>query len=122
MILNDVRVKKANVIIKRLMTMILLVHKELKKSLSAHKVPSIFQSLNTIAVQQEYDPNIDVLYNGSMLRGVLMDGGASVNVITILAMIYTYFEIERLLSIISKNTNKKIYKLQYMISNVCINI
>ena len=78
--------EKADITIGQLVAMVPSVRKELKKGLSAHKVPSILPSLNTIAVQQEYDPIIDVGCNGSMLRGVLVDGGAGVNVMTIPTM------------------------------------
>ena len=64
------------------------IRKQLTKSLSAHKIPSILQSLNKIAVQQEYDPIIDVGCKGSILIIVLLDGRAGVNVITIPAMKY----------------------------------
>ena len=115
-------VKKADITIGRLVAMVPSVRKELKKGLSAHKVPSIPQTLNTIAVQQEYDLIIDVRYNGSMLRGVLVDGGAGVNVMTIPAMRYIGLEIERPSSITLKMANKRICKPQGMISNVCINV
>jgi hypothetical protein len=84
------------------------VRKELKKSSSAHKVLSIPHSLNTIAVQQKYDPIIDVGCNGSILKGVLVYGGAVVNVMTIPAMKYIGLEIERPLSITLKMANKMI--------------
>ena len=121
-ILDNMEVKKTDITIRQLVAMVPSVRKELKKNLSAHKVPSISQSLNTIVVQQEYDPTIDVGYNGSMLRGVLVDGGAGVNVMTIPAMRYLGLEIERPSSITLKMTNKKICKPQGMISNVCINV
>ena len=115
-------VKKADITIGQLVAMVPSVRKELKKGLSAHKVPSIPQTLNTIAVQQEYDLIIDVRYNGSMLRGVLVDGGAGVNVMTIPVKRYIGLEIERLSSITLKMANKRICKPQGMISNVCINV
>ena len=37
---------------------------DLRKSLYAHKVSYITQSLNTIAGKHEYDPTIDVRCNG----------------------------------------------------------
>lgn len=65
-------------------------------------------SLNTIAVEQEYNPIIDVRCDGSMLRGVLVDGGAGVNVMTKPAIKYIGLEIERPSPIILKMENKKI--------------
>ena len=109
-ILDDVRVKKVNITIGQLVAMVPSVRKEFRKGLSTHKVPSILQSLNTMPVQQDYDPIIDVGCNGSMLRGVLVDGGACVNVMTIPAMRYISLEIERPSSITLKMTNKKFYK------------
>ena len=41
--------------IGQLVTMTPSVHKELMKSIFMHKIPFIFQSLDTIMVQQEYD-------------------------------------------------------------------
>lgn len=87
-----------------------------------YKVPSIPRSLNTIVVEQFYDPIIDVGCNGSMLRGVLVDGGVCVNVIIIPAMKYIGLEIERHSSMNLKMTNNKICKWQGMIFNVCINV
>ena len=89
-------VKKANIIIRQLVAMIPSVRKNLRNGLSAYKVPLISQTLNTITVQQEYDPIMDVGCNGSTLGGVLVDGGAGVNVMTIPAMKYIGLEIERL--------------------------
>ena len=59
-------------------------------NLSVHKVPTVFQILNTIVVQQEYDPIIYVQYNYSMLRGVLVDNRVGVNMIIILAYYNAY--------------------------------
>ena len=50
LILDDVEVKKADITIGQLVAMVPSVRKELRKSLSAHKVSSILHSLNTIAV------------------------------------------------------------------------
>ena len=95
LILDDMGVKKADIIIGQLVAMIPSVRNELKKNLSAHKVPSIPQILSTITVQQEYDLIMDVGCNDSMLEGVLADGGAGMNVMTIPAMKYIGLEIER---------------------------
>ena len=99
-----------------------VVRNELENGLFAQKVSSIFQSLNKIVIQQEYYPIINIGYNGSMLRCVLVDGGAGINVMTIPAIRYIGFEIEIHLSIILKMANKMICNTQGMISNVCINV
>ena len=52
-------------------------------NLSVHKVPTVFQILNTIVVQQEYDPIIYVQCNDSMMRDVLVDNRVGVNMIII---------------------------------------
>ena len=57
-----------------------------------------------------------------MLRGVLVDVGAGVNVMTIPAIRYIGLEIEKPSSITLKMANKIICKSQCMISNVCINV
>ena len=114
--------EKADITIGQLVAMVPSVRKESRKDLSAHKVSSIPQSLNTITVQQEYDPIIDVGCNGSMLRNVLVDGGTSVNVMTIPTMRYLGLEIERPSLITLKMANKRICKPQGIISNVCINV
>ena len=75
--------------------MVPFVRKELRKSLSGHKIQSVLQSLNTIAIQQEYNLIIDIECNGSMLRGVLVDGGTNVNVMTIPPKMYIGLEIKR---------------------------
>ena len=100
------------------MVMVPSIRLELKKSLSAHKIPLIFQSLNTIPVRQEYDSIID----GHMLRSVLVHGGMRVNVMTILAIKNIGLEIERPSSITLKMANKFFYKHQCMKSNMCINV
>lgn len=82
-ILEDVRTKKADITIRQLVAMVSSARKELRSSLTTYKVPYISHSLNTIGVQQKYDPIIDVGCNGSTLRSVLVDVGASVNVMTI---------------------------------------
>ena len=98
--------------IEQLVVLVPSVRKELGINLSTHKVPSIFQSFNTIAVQQEYDPIIDVGYNGSMLRGVLVDGGVLMNVMTILTIRNIGLEIERPSSITLKWPIKKFINLK----------
>ena len=68
----------------------------------SHKVFAVFKYLNTIAVQQDNDPMIDVGCNGFMLRRVLIGGGTDVNVMTIPAMRYIGLQIERAPTIILK--------------------
>jgi hypothetical protein len=89
-------------------TIVLSIRKELRKSLFTHKVSYILQSLNTIVVEQEYDPITDVGCNISMLRDVLVNGGVSINIMIILAMRYIALGIESLSSIILKMTNNRI--------------
>jgi hypothetical protein len=62
--------------------------------------------LNAIAIKHECDLIIDVQCNGSMLRGVLVDGGARANVIIILAIRYLGLRIDRLTSITLEMANK----------------
>ncbi len=56
--------------------MVALAWKELRKGLSTPKVPKVPTPLNAIAIECECDPIIDVQCNGSMLCGVVVDGGA----------------------------------------------
>lgn len=57
-----------------------------------------------------------------MLKGVLVNDEIDVNMMTILAMRYVGLKIQRPLSITLKIINKRIYKLQDMISNISINV
>lgn len=106
--MENVRIKKADVTIKQLIIIVLSICKKLKKNLPSHKVASVLQSLNIIAVQQEYDPIINLGCNGSMLRGVLNNDGADVNVMIIPTMRYIGIEIERPL-LITLKMGKKCY-------------
>ncbi len=74
--------------------------------MSTPKVPKVPTPLNAIATERECDLVIDVHYNGSVLRGVLVDGGARVNVMTIPAMRYLGLKIDRPASITLKMANK----------------
>jgi hypothetical protein len=56
--------------------MVLSAWRELRKGLSTPKVPKVPTPLNAIIVERECDPIIDVQCNGSVLCGVLVDGGA----------------------------------------------
>ncbi len=69
--------------------------KELKKGLSTLKIPKVPSPLNAIAAERECDPIIDVQCNGLVLHGVLVDGGARVNVMIIPAMRYLGLKIDR---------------------------
>jgi len=58
--------------------------------------------------------------NGSMLHGMLLDGGAKVNVMTILAMKYLGLKIDRPTSVTLKMVNKRVVRPKEVISNVVI--
>ncbi len=66
--------------------------------------------MNAIVVEHECDLIIDVQRNGLVLRGMLVDGGAGVNVMTILTMRYLGLKIDRLASITLKIANKRIVR------------
>ncbi len=83
-----------------------LARREFRKGLSAPKVPKVPTPLNAIVVERECDPIINVQCNGSLLRGVLVDGGARVNVMTIFAMRYLGLRINRPTSITLQMVNK----------------
>jgi hypothetical protein len=65
---------------RTLVAMAPLARRELRKGLSTPKVPKVCTPLNAIAVERECDQIIDVQCNGSVLHGVLVDGGVGVNV------------------------------------------
>ncbi len=90
--------------------------------MSTFKVPKVPTPLNAIAAERECDLIIDVQCNGSLLRGVLIDGGAEVNVMTILAMRYLGLKINRPALITLKMTNKRVIRPKGVISNVVITI
>jgi hypothetical protein len=96
--------------------------RELKKGLLTPKVPKVSSPLNAIVVERECDLIIDVQCNGSMLRGVLVDGGAWFNVMTILAMRYLGLKIDRPASVTLKMANKWIVRPEGIISNVVITV
>jgi hypothetical protein len=54
----------------------------------------------------ECDPIIDVQCNGSVLHGVLVDGGAGINVMTIFAMKNVGLKIDRSALVTLKMVNK----------------
>jgi len=87
-VVKDVGSQKTDITIGQLVAMVPSARRELRKGLSTPKVPKVPTPLNAIAAERECDPIIDVQCNGSVLREVLVDGGAGVNVMTIPAMRY----------------------------------
>ncbi len=75
--------QKADITIGQLVAMVPSARSELRKGLLAPKVPKVPSPLNAIAAERECDPIIDVQCNGSVLRGMLVDGRAGVNVSTL---------------------------------------
>jgi len=119
---KDVRLLKADITIGQLVVMVPSVRRELRKGLSTPKVPKVPTPLNAIAVERECDPIIDVQCNGSLLRGVLVDGGVGVNVMTIPAMRYLGLKIDRLASVTLKIVNKRVVTPKGIISSVVITV
>ncbi len=70
------------------------VQRELKKGLLTPKAPNVPTLLNAIIVERECDSIIDVQCNGSVLRKMLVDGRARVNVMIIFAMKYLGLKID----------------------------
>jgi len=119
-VVKDVGLQKADITIGPLVAMVSSARRELKKGLLAPKVPKAPTPLNVVTTERECDPIIDVQCNGSVLRGVLVDGGAKVNVMTILAMRYLGLKIDRPTSITLKMANKQVVRPERVISNVVI--
>ncbi len=88
--------------------MVSLTWKELRKGLLTPNVLKVRTPLNAIAVERECDPIIDVQCNGTMLCGVLMDGRAWINVMTIFAMRYLGLKIDRMASVTLKMANNEL--------------
>ncbi len=86
----------------------------------APKVSKVPTPLNVITTEHECDPIVDVQCNGLMLRRVLVDGRAGVNVMTIPTMRYLGLKIDRPASITLKMANKRVVRLERNISNVVI--
>jgi hypothetical protein len=107
---KDVGSQKVDITIGQLVAMVPLARRELKKGYSRPKVPKVPSPLNAIAAEHECDLIIDVKCNGSMLRGVLVDGGVGVNVMIIPAMRYLGLKIDRPASVTLKMVNKRIIK------------
>ncbi len=121
-VVKDVGSLKADITIGQLVAMVPSARRELKKGLSTPKVPKVPTPLNAIAAERECDPIIDVQCNGSVLRGVLVDGGAGVNVMTIPAMRYLRLKIDRPASVTLKMANKRVVRPEGVISNVVITV
>ncbi len=94
--------QKADITIGQLVAMVPSARRELRKGLSTPKVPKVPSPLNAIAAERECDLIINVQCNESVLRGVLVDGGARVNVMTIPTMKYLGLKINRRASVIMK--------------------
>ncbi len=121
-VVKDVGSQKTDITIGQLVAMVPSVRRELRKGLSTPKVPKVPTPLNAIAAKRECDPIIDVQCNGSVLRGVLVDGGAGVNVMTIPAMRYLGLKIDRPALVTLKMANKRVVRPEGVISNVVITI
>jgi hypothetical protein len=121
LVVKDVGSQKADITIGQLVAMVPSTRRELRKGLSTPKVPKVRTPLNAIVAERKCDLIIDVQCNGSVLRGVLVDGGAGVNV-TIFAMRYLGLKIDRPASITLKMANKRIVRPEGVISNVVITI
>jgi len=100
--------------------MVSSARRELRKGLSTPKVPKVPTPLNAIVAERECDPIIDVQCNGSVLCGVLVDGGAGVNVMIIPAMRYLGLKINRPTSVTFKMANKRVVRPEGVISIVVI--
>jgi hypothetical protein len=121
-VVKDVGSQKVDITIGQLVAMVPSARRELRKGLSTPKVPKVPTPLNAIAAERKCDPIIDVQCNGSVLRGVLVDGGAGINVMTILAMRYLGLKIDRPTSVTLKMANKRIVRPEGVISNVVITV
>jgi hypothetical protein len=101
--------------------MVQSARRELRKGLLTPTVPKVLTPLNAIVVERECDLIIDVQCNGSMLCGVLVDGEARVNMMTIPTMRYLGLRIDKSTSITLKMANEQVVRLE-VISNVAITI
>ncbi len=120
-VVKDVGSQKADITIGQLVAMVPSAYRELRKGLTP-KVPKVPTPLNAIAAERECVLIIDVQCNGLVLCGVLVDGGARVNVMTIPAMRYLGLKIDRPASVTLKMANKRIVKPEGVISNVVITV
>jgi hypothetical protein len=121
-VVKDVGLQKADITIGQLVAMVPSARRELRKGLSTPRVPKVPTPLNAIAAERECDPIIEVQCNGSVLHGVLVDGGAGVNVMTIPAMRYLGLKIDKPASVTLKMANKRVVRPEGVISNVVITI
>jgi hypothetical protein len=80
LVMKDMGSKKTEITIRQLVAMVSLARRELRRGLSTPKVLKVPMPLNAIVAKRECDLIIDVQCNGSVLRGVLVDGGARINV------------------------------------------
>jgi hypothetical protein len=119
-VVKDVRLQKVDITIEQLVAMVPSIRRELRKGLSTPKIPKVPAPLNAITTKRECDPIIDVQCNGLVLRGVLVDGGAGVTVMIILAMRYLRLKIDRPALITLKMANKQVVRLEGVISSVVI--
>ncbi len=121
-VVKDVGSQKADIIIGQLVAMVPSAQKDLRKGLLTPKIPKVPTPLNAIAAKCECDSIIDVQCNGSVLRGVLVDGRAGVNVMTIPAIRYLGLKIDKPASVTLKMANKRVVRLEGVINNVVITV
>jgi hypothetical protein len=117
---KDVGLQKANITIGHLVAIVPSARREFRNGLLTPKVPKVPTLLNAIAAEHECDLNIDLQCNGSVLRGVLVDGGGGVNVMTIPVMKYLGLRIDRLALITLKMVNKRVVRREGIINSVVI--
>jgi len=122
LVVKDVGSQKVDITIGHLVAMVPSTRRELRKGLSTPKVPKVPTPLNAIVAKRKCDLIIDVQCNGSVLHGVLVDGGAGVNVMTISAMRYLGLKIDRPASVTLKMANKRVFRPKGVISNVVITV
>jgi len=122
LVVKDVGSQKADITIGQLVAMVPSARRELRKGLSTPKIPKVPTPLNAIIAERACDPIIDVQCNGSVLRGILVDGGAGINVMTIPAMKYLGLKIDKPALVTLKMTNKRVIRPKRVISNVVITV
>jgi len=105
-----------------LVAIVPLVRRELRNGLSTPKVPKVPTPLNVITAERECDPIIDVQCKGSVLHGMLVDGGVRINVMTIPAMRYLGLKIDRPASVTLKMANKRVVRPEGVISSAVITV
>jgi len=103
---KDVGSQKVDITIGQLVAMVSSARRELRKGLSTPKVPKLPTPLHAITVECKCDSIVDVQCNGSVLRGVLVDGGARVDMMTIPAIRYLGLKIDKPTSVTLKMANK----------------